>query len=63
MDGVQEQADLVMRAARLSETSRQHLLAAWEVCAKEAASRPKKATDILGAFRLGEGGEKSPDSE
>lgn len=52
-----EQVDLIMRAARLSETSRQHLLAAWEVCAKEALSRPKKAPDVLGAFRLGEGAE------
>jgi hypothetical protein len=44
-------ADLAMRSARLGETSRQHLLAAWEVCAKEAQSRPKKAPDLLGAFR------------
>lgn len=48
---LKEQMELVMRAARLSETSRQHMLAAWEVTAREAQSRPKKAPDVLGAFR------------
>jgi hypothetical protein len=33
-------AELAMRSARLGETSRQHLLAAHELCAREAMSRP-----------------------
>lgn len=32
--------ELAMRSARLGETSRQHLLAAHELCAREAAGRP-----------------------
>jgi hypothetical protein len=33
-------AELAMRSARLGETSRQHLLAAHELCAREAKARP-----------------------
>jgi hypothetical protein len=32
--------ELAIRSARLGETSRQHLLAAHELCAREAAARP-----------------------
>jgi hypothetical protein len=44
-------AEFVTKSVRYGEASRQHLMAAWEVCAKEAQSRPKKAPDLLGAFR------------
>lgn len=37
--------ELAMRSARLGETSRQHLLAAHELCAREAQSRPKAPVD------------------
>ncbi len=36
--------ELAMRSARLGETSRQHLLAAHELCAREAQARRAKAT-------------------
>jgi hypothetical protein len=36
--------ELAMRSARLGETSRQHLLAAHELCAREAASRKASGT-------------------
>jgi hypothetical protein len=42
--------ELAMRSARLGETSRQHLLAAHELCAREAAARPRPPFDPLGAF-------------
>lgn len=35
--------DLALKAARLGETSRQHLLAAHELCAREAEARRKSA--------------------
>jgi hypothetical protein len=37
--------DLAMRSARLGETSRQHLLAGHELCAKEALARPRAPVD------------------
>jgi hypothetical protein len=40
-------AELAARAARLGETSRQHLLAAHELCAREAAARPRAPVDPL----------------
>jgi hypothetical protein len=43
--------ELAMRSARLGETSRQHLLAAHELCAREAQARPRGAVDPLAAFR------------
>jgi hypothetical protein len=39
--------ELAMRSARLGETSRQHLLAAHELCAREAEARPKAPIDPL----------------
>lgn len=45
-------AELAMRSARLGETSRQHLLAAHELCAREAQARPRAKVDPLAAFRL-----------
>jgi len=34
--------ELAQRSARLGETSRQHLLAAFELCAREGAARPQQ---------------------
>jgi hypothetical protein len=42
--------EAALRSARLGETSRQHLLAAHELCAREAQARPKPTRDPLGAF-------------
>ncbi|HEY4013767.1 MAG TPA: hypothetical protein VGM06_10535 [Polyangiaceae bacterium] len=36
--------ELAMRSARLGETSRQHLLAAHELCAREASARPRETS-------------------
>lgn len=41
MAAEQNDADLALRASRLAEASRQNLLAAHELCAKEALSRPR----------------------
>jgi hypothetical protein len=38
--------ELAMRSARLGETSRQHLLAAHELCAREAEARPRSARSL-----------------
>jgi hypothetical protein len=43
--------ELAMRSARLGETSRQHLLAAHELCAREAQARPRGPVDPLAAWR------------
>lgn len=48
---IKDQMDYVTRSVRYGETSRQHLLAAHELCAREALARPRKEQDILGAFR------------
>jgi len=45
-------AELALRAARLGEVSRQHLLAAHELCAREAQARPQAPIDPLAAYRL-----------
>jgi len=42
--------ELAMRSARLGETSRQHLLAAHELCAKEASTRPRAPVDHARRF-------------
>jgi hypothetical protein len=50
--------ELAMRSARLGETSRQHLLAAHELCAREAQARPRAPGDAQAGLRrrvLGEG--------
>jgi hypothetical protein len=39
-------AELAIRSARLGETSRQHLLAAHELCAREAQARPRSARSL-----------------
>jgi len=39
-------AEHAMRSARLGETSRQHLMAAHELCAREAQARPAKPAEI-----------------
>ena len=43
--------ELAMRSARLGETSRQHLLAAHELCAREAASRQGAPVDPMARIR------------
>ena len=49
-------AELALRAARLGEVSRQHLLAAHELAAREAQARPKAPVDMLEHIRrLAEG--------
>jgi hypothetical protein len=45
--------EMAIRAARLGETSRQHLLAAHELCAREATARPKAQVDPLDAWADG----------
>jgi hypothetical protein len=42
--------ELAMRSARLGETSRQHLLAAHELVAREATARPRAPVDPLAAW-------------
>jgi hypothetical protein len=44
-------AELATKAARLGETSRQHLLAAHELCAREAQARPRAPFDPLARWR------------
>ena len=46
--------ELAMRSARLGETSRQHLLAAHELAAKEAQARPRAPVDPLAKWALPE---------
>ena len=43
--------ELALTASKLANDSRQNLLAGHELCAREAVARPKKAPDLLGAFR------------
>jgi len=55
--------ELAMRSARLGETSRQHLLAAHELCAREATARPRDAGAAVEAMRariLGQGKKAAP---
>ena len=47
--------DLAMRSARLGETSRQHLLAAHELCAREAKARPPNPDEVPPGYVLDEG--------
>lgn len=42
--------DMALKASRLAEASRQSLLAAHELCAKEATARPQANRDPLAAF-------------
>lgn len=49
--------ELAMRSARLGETSRQHLLAAHELAAREAQARPRAPFDPLAEYRLPSDGE------
>lgn len=48
---VEAAVELAMKASRLSEASRQNLLAAHELCAKEAQARPRAPVDPLAAWR------------
>jgi hypothetical protein len=52
--------ELAMRSARLGETSRQHLLAAHELCAREAAARPKHGGGLPPWMRLVDGQAPTP---
>jgi hypothetical protein len=59
-----EQGDpeLALKAARLGETSRQHLLAAHELCAREATARPRSPSEVQAEWKrriLGEGKEST----
>ena len=49
-----EQGDpeLALTASRLADASRQNLLAAHELCAREAQARPRAPVDPLAAWRL-----------
>jgi hypothetical protein len=51
-------AELAMRSARLGETSRQHLMAAHELCAREAEARPRSTHSL--ADRILGGGSSKP---
>lgn len=42
--------DLAVRAVKLASDSRQMLLTAHELCAREAQARPRKHVDVLDAF-------------
>jgi hypothetical protein len=44
-------ADMALKASRLAEASRQSLLAAHELCAKEAHARPRGTVDVLAPFK------------
>jgi hypothetical protein len=46
----QGDAELALRASKLADASRQNLLAAHELCAREAQARPRAPTDPLAAF-------------
>jgi hypothetical protein len=53
-------AELAMRSARLGETSRQHLLASIELCAREATARRDRGDgDVLAPWLKAAGGEES----
>jgi hypothetical protein len=43
-------AEMALRASKLADASRQNLLAAHELCAREAQARPKRDADPLAAF-------------
>ena len=45
-------AELAGRASKLADASRQNLLAAHELCAREAQARPRRKADPLDAFLL-----------
>jgi hypothetical protein len=48
-------AEVALRASKLSDASRQNLLAAHELCAKEAAGRPKTNRDPLAGYLTANG--------
>jgi hypothetical protein len=54
--------ELLKRASSLANDARQNELAAWELCSRESATRPKKAPDLLGAFRGATPADVSPKS-
>jgi hypothetical protein len=43
-------AEMALKASKLADASRQNLLAAHELCAREALARPKRNADPLAAF-------------
>jgi hypothetical protein len=47
-------ADMALKASKLADASRNNLLSAHELCAKEALARPRGPVDPLAAFRLPE---------
>jgi hypothetical protein len=54
-------APLALSASRLANDSRQNLLAAHELCAREAAARPRAPFDPLAGYRLPQDAEASAD--
>jgi hypothetical protein len=46
-----DDAEMALKAANLADKSRQNLLAAHELCAREALARPRAQIDPLAAFR------------
>jgi hypothetical protein len=45
-------AEMALRASKLADASRQNLLAAHELCAREAQARPKREVDPLARFMV-----------
>jgi hypothetical protein len=46
-------ARMLLDASRLADASRQNLLAAHELCAREAQARPKRSDDPLALLEVG----------
>ena len=55
--------ELAMRSARLGETSRQHLMAAHELCAREAKARPRSSEEAHAEMMARLFGHDSEDEE
>jgi hypothetical protein len=53
--------DLFKTAATLTSTARQHELAAWELCAREATARPKARGGLLAAIEAAGNGASAAD--
>jgi hypothetical protein len=45
-------AEMVVKASKLADASRNNLLSAHELCAREAQARPRAPVDPLAAYRL-----------
>jgi hypothetical protein len=56
---ITDDCELALKAANLADKSRQNLLAAHELCAREALARPRAPLDPLAAYRLPEANRES----